>query len=149
MKSSYKLFGIYLDHAALPAHAPIIEKSTSLIDDFQDIAEPYSLFDLTCYQRKASSDKLLSFESFSEVEKFINQAQGCEKIAIMLDFASIGSPLNVFFLKRLLQLVKMLSDRFPQIAFVLASKPEDYALHEKVIEAIYDKRNHSSKEKSA
>lgn len=123
MKSTYRLLSIYLDRTPLPTNPPLIVDMSKL-DPIQDIAQEYNLFDLESYQRRVSGSELLSCMGFHAVTRIVDAHPWCERICIVLDYTSRASVAVILYVRRILQLVRMLQERYPQIEFMLATDSE-------------------------
>lgn len=122
MKSTYRLLSIYLDRTPLPVNPPIIVDMSKL-DPIQDISQEYNLFDLKCYQRRASGSVLLSYTGGPAVANILDQQPWCERIYVVLDYWSRASVATMLYMRRVMQLVRILQEQYPQIEFMLAAEP--------------------------
>lgn len=136
MNHSYKLFGIYLDKTALPACIPSII-DLSLTEEVQDISVPYNLWDLISRQRKVSGCTLLSAESYHDISALIDPLDWCEQIIIILDFVSAAAAINMLYMKRLLQLLRILSEEYPNIEFTLSCSNEHAEFFTALTRSVY------------
>lgn len=136
MKSTYRLLSIYLDRTPLPLNPPIIV-DLSKMDLLQDMSEEYNLFDLECYQRRVGGGELLSYEEFNAITDIIDRQSWCERICIVLDYTSIAPVAAALYVRRILQLIRMLQERYPQIGFVLGADPEWIDEYRWIVHQIY------------
>lgn len=136
VKPSYKLLGIYLDRRNLPECKPTITECL-FFDDIQCITESYSLFELASKTRKVFGSELLSYESFLDITKQIDNIKGCEQIVIVLDFISRGLVANKLYMRRLLQLFQLLTEKYSAIEFSFACKPEGIVMYTNILQMVY------------
>lgn len=138
MKSTYRLLSIYLDRAPLPDHPPNIA-DLSKLDSVQDISQEYNLFDLECYQRRVSGSGLLSYTGYPAVAAVLDQQPWCERIYVVLDYVARATVATTLYMRRVLQLVRMLQGQYPQIEFTFAADAELAGKFQHLIHQIYAK----------
>lgn len=121
MKSTYRLLSIYLDRKPIPVDPPVIG-DLSKLDPVQNISEEYNLFDLQVYQRKIDGSILLSSDDYSFVTNIMDQHPWCGRIYIVLDYTTKATVAVTLYVKRILQVVRMLQDRYPQKQFMIVAQ---------------------------
>lgn len=136
MNHSYKLLNIYLDHKQLPSCMPAFV-DFSITKVISDISESYNLLDLIYQQRKASGNALLSSKEYSDIAAIINHLDWCKCIIVILDFKSTTPVINALYMKRLLQLFRVLSENYPEIEFAFSCPDEHLRFFTSLIHSVY------------
>ena len=123
MKSTYLLIGTYLDGLDIAVNVPL----TSNIDDYtqwNDISIEYNLFDYPVCNRRISAMELLDCIDNQEMEKFIGVLAECSRLAVVVDFISSGDIVKQFFAKRILQLIGLIQNLYPELQITAVAANE-------------------------
>ena len=113
MKSTYKLLSIYLDGKNIPESRPLIKNSLSE-DILFGLEMDYCIFDLEIYQRRISGMELLSCKNRDALEEILQLAEPCDYIWILLDFFPDMETVKLLFLKRILQIMRIMQERWKE-----------------------------------
>ena len=120
MKSTYRLLSVFLDGKALPGKEPAIMDATEY-DETDDIRSERTLLDYPVCVRKTSAMFLLGQQNFNQVEMMIERIDCRMMLVVLLDYYAGCDVANQLFIKRTLQMIEMITKRFPQASVVLAS----------------------------
>ena len=123
MKSTYLLIGAYLDGLDIAVNIPL----TRNIDDYtqwNDISVEYNLFDYPVCNRRISAMELLDCIDNQEMEKFIGVLAECSRLAVVVDFISSGDIVKQFFAKRILQLIGLIQNLYPELQITAVAANE-------------------------
>lgn len=137
MKSTYRLLSIHLDRMPMPERIPDLVDLAKL-DHIQAVSVEYNLFDLKGIRRYVKGSELLSSSGSQGIVNILDRIPWCESLYIMLDYTSRGAAAVALYVRRVLQAVRMLQDRFPQIEIALASEQDMVDDYLRVIRKIYE-----------
>lgn len=136
MKKSYQLLSIYLDHKPLP-DKPLTIDSGDKVRGYYTLGESYNLFDIPVCYRKASGKVLLSDAETFKMAKDIKKSGMNIRLSIILDYYSNAYVANVLYLKRILQLARMITEEYPKVVVSLAVSPEHTQEFQEIIKSFY------------
>ena len=135
MKLTYDLLSIFLDKQPLPEQMPRIIKQSEM-PLCADIEDAYNLFDLPICRRQVLGTKLLSAVSLDNMLGFVGNLVDCKEIFIVIDYQSISETAVELFIKRILQAILILQNKYFEMIFVLVSNNPKF---ENVIQMIYER----------
>ena len=142
MKSTYKIFGIYLDGANIPVVPPDINLFNQQ-KQVQSIKTIYNIIDIAQQHRYVSGSELLTFECYSDVSKCVKNLIGFTDLVVVLDFISKSVTLNVLYLKRLMQLYSVLIAEYENFSITFACVNNRIKIVSDTLQLLYKKSMHS------
>lgn len=101
------------------------------------MGESYNLFDIPVCYRKASGKVLLSDAETFKMAKDIKKSGMNIRLSIILDYYSNAYVANVLYLKRILQLARMITEEYPKVVVSLAVSPEHTQEFQEIIKSFY------------
>jgi len=136
MNNSYKLLSIFLDKKPIPEVIPDIVYLKN-IETISNYDEEYSLFDLNIYQRKIKGMDILSCSQYEDFEKICFFISDCEKVIIEMDYFSNMHAANSLYMRRLLQAMRMITEKYPTVKVCLGYDNDIVENYAKILEEIY------------
>ncbi|MDO4501390.1 MAG: hypothetical protein Q4B60_09015 [Erysipelotrichaceae bacterium] len=133
MNTSYKLLSIHLDRITIPSKKYEVHSDED-VNLMQDYSIAYNLFDYDIYQRKISSRIFLQQKNSEELNKLIGSFCGLNRLAIMLDFSSPSSIVEILCIKRILQSMSLLKECYPRIICSFHANPPDINHYQELID---------------
>ena len=118
MKSTYKILSSHLDGKPLARDVQVKIWGPDYENLFFIEAE-YNLFDFPHCKRALLGSNLL-MDNLSLITNQMDQLDNVEELVIKIDYSSPMTPINKLFLKRVLQAVGQLQQRYPDVTYIIA-----------------------------
>lgn len=118
MKSTYMILSSHLDGKPLATNVKV-KCWGSDYEKFFSLEADRNLFDIPCCRRVLLGSNLLT-DDLSMIFCQMDQLDTVEELVIKIDYWSPMTPINRLFLKRILQAIGQLEQRYPDVAYIIA-----------------------------